>query len=294
MITAALVCETLNIADWGGNRELEIRGVSSLKSPEPNSLTFANRWDPTIAEIAETAATTLFLAPASATAGSNVIPTTNPRLAYARAVEALLDRPSPVGVATTARIDPSAQLADDVSVGEFVVIEGNVSVGQGSVLDHHVVLKSGSHLGRDVKVGAHTVIGCVGFGFERDEEGIPYRVPHLGGVVVQDRVEIGSHVTVAAGTILPTSIEEDVKVDDAVFIAHNCHIGNGTYLIAGAILCGSVVVGPESWIAPGVVIKNQLEIGREAVVGLGAVVTKEVAPNSTVVGNPAKPIVRRE
>lgn len=270
---------------------LLITGVSSSSDPQPGTLSFSVTWTGAVAATVETAATTVFLVPLEAAeAGlANAIPVQNPRLAYAQAVRALFSGSAAAGIHPTAVVDPSASLGVDVAVGPFSLIGAGVRVGDRSVVGSHAVLEAGVTLGVDCVVGTHTSIGHHGFGFEIEDDGTPVRLPHLGGVVIGDRVEIGSHVTIAQGTIEPTVIDDDVKIDDAVFIAHNVHVGAASFLIAGSQISGSVRIGQRVWISPEATLINKITVGDDALVGLGAVVVGDVPANTVVAGVPARP-----
>ena len=131
-------------------------------------------------------------------------------------------------------------------------------------------------------------IGTQGFGFERDEHGVPVRIPHLGEVRLGLDVEIGACTVIARGTIGDTIIGDHVKLDDHVFVAHNVEIGESTLVVAGAVICGSVKIGKRCWIGANSTIKEHVKIGDDAFVGMGAVVLDDVAENAVVVGNPAR------
>lgn len=97
--------------------------------------------------------------------------------------------------------------------------------------------------------------------------------------------------TVASGTLSPTIIESNIKTDDHVHIAHNCLVGSGSYIIAGAVLSGSVKIGRNNWIAPNSTIISKAEIGDDVTVGIGAVVLKKkILAGATITGNPATPL----
>jgi UDP-3-O-[3-hydroxymyristoyl] glucosamine N-acyltransferase len=136
----------------------------------------------------------------------------------------------------------------------------------------------------------HACVGGQGFGFERDERGVPVRLPHIGRVVIGTNVEVGDFTTVCRGTIGDTTIGNSVKIDDHVHVAHNVTIGDETMIAAGAVVCGSAKIGRRCWIGAGAMIKEGLIVGDDVTVGLGAVVVKGVPQNRVVAGNPAREI----
>jgi UDP-3-O-[3-hydroxymyristoyl] glucosamine N-acyltransferase len=98
---------------------------------------------------------------------------------------------------------------------------------------------------------------------------------------------------VVQGTLGPTVIEDDAKIDDHVHVAHNCRVGKKAFVIACAELSGGVVVGESAWIGPNASVLEQVKIGERAFVGLGCVVIRDVAAGTTVVGNPARVLERK-
>lgn len=145
-----------------------------------------------------------------------------------------------------------------------------------------------THPGKNCKIKPGAVIGYEGFGFERHPDGTPFRIPHIGKVVIGDNVEIGANTVIARGTVGDTIIGNNVKIDDCVFIAHNCQIGENTLVIAGAVICGSVTIGKNCWIGAGCRIKEKVTIGDGAIIGIGAVVIKDVPAGATVAGMKAQ------
>ena len=278
----------------GGESDVEtpIHGVSTSSNPRPETLSFMTRWSPESQAVVDGNPDTLFIIPADANVSGgpcNVVAADKPRLAYALALRDALHQEGPATIAATAVVEDSAEIAEGVSIGHFCVVEDGVVIGEGSRIDHHVVLKAGVQIGRNVRIGSHTSVGGHGFGFEMDGNGKPIRIGHRGGVVIGDDVEIGHQCSVAQGTIEPTTIGDHVKIDDCVFIAHNVSIGESSYIIAGAEISGSVTIGERVWISPEVTIINKVTIGDDALVGIGAVVVKNVDPNTIVAGVPAKP-----
>lgn len=212
----------------------------------------------------------------------NVLTSANPRLDFIR-ILTLLE--SKVGFE---HFNNDSQIHPTVSLGENVVIDRGVMIDEGSSVGHNVVIHAGSRIGRNCVVGPSTTIGTEGFGYERDDQGVPHKFVHLGGVSIGDNVEIGSLTSIARGTLSDTVIESNVKIDNLIHIAHNCFIKEGAMLAACAELSGGVVVGKNAWIAPNACVKEKVIIGNYSLVGLGAVVTRDVPDRSVVAGNPAR------
>ena len=118
-------------------------------------------------------------------------------------------------------------------------------------------------------------------------------VKHFGGVSIGNDVLIGENVCISRGTIDDTVLEDGVKIDALGHIAHNCWFGRNAAMPVPCSVSGSVHVGENAYLA-GDIIRNQCTIGKDAFVGLGAVVVKDVAPGQTVVGNPAKPFIKKK
>ena len=214
----------------------------------------------------------------------------SPRLEFARVTAAFFVRPREVGVHPSASVDPEAELGSECYVGPGAVIEADVVLGDRCTVGPNAVLLRGTSVGDDCWVGPNTTIGGVGFGYAREPDGTPVLLPHLGGVRIGDRVEIGANTAVDRGTLEHTVIEDDAKIDNLVHIAHNCVVGEGAFVIATSILCGSVRIGPRAWIAPNASVLEGISVGADATVGLAATVTRPVEPGVTVVGSPARPI----
>lgn len=218
----------------------------------------------------------------------------NPRLDFARVLQAFFVKQFTPGVADTARLGDNVSLGNGVRIGEYSVIGNNVVIGDGTEIRHHVVVGDNTIIGKNCLIKSSTVIGEEGFGFERDEMGVPIRIPHLGRVVIGDNVEIGALNTVVIGTLDDTIVAKYVKTDDHVHIGHNVRIGNNSMFAACVEISGSAKIGANSWIGPNSSIMNGIEIGDNAFIGLGAVVTKSLPNNVVAVGNPARVIKTRE
>lgn len=193
-------------------------------------------------------------------------------------------------IADSAYIHPGTKIGSKVAIGRNVVIESGVLLGDGVHIGHNSVIMRNTVIGNYVKIGSNCTIGGVGFGYEKNDDGLYEVLPHLGNVVIEDYVEIGNNVCVDRAVLGSTLIRANAKVDNLVHIAHGCDIGRNALIIANAMIAGSVKIGENAWIAPSSSILNQKTVSANAVIGMGAVVLKDVPSDDVVVGNPAKSI----
>lgn len=257
--------------------DIEITHVSSIVDAEPGCLTFDRRVDVEVAPHVVTVREAAFeVTPAS----GSMLRSQRPRLDFMRALQFLNDS---AGFAT---YDFESYVHPTVQVGRNVVIERGCRIQEGVVIEHNVVIQSGTSIGAFSRIRTGSCIGGDGFGFERGEA--PVRFIHLGGVQIGRHVEIGALNSVVRGALGDTIVGDHVKTDNLVHIAHNCRIGSGVFITACAELSGGVEVGDDAWIGPNAAIMQKARIGKRALVGLGAVVVKDVEASAVYAGNPAK------
>lgn len=168
-----------------------------------------------------------------------------------------------------------------ICVGSGVIMEDDVFIAPGTVI-------ANTYIKRNVTIGANCSIGLAGFGYEKDAEGKYHRFPHIGKVIIEEDVEIGSNTCIDRGSIGNTVIGKGTKIDNLVHIAHNAVIGKNCLIIANSMIGGSAVIGDNAWIAPSASIMNQIHIEDSAFIGMGTVVLYDVGSHDVVVGNPAK------
>lgn len=227
-----------------------------------------------------------------------------PRAAFARIVVALA---RPRGFADRGpAIDPSACIEAGASIGPGVVIGAGAQIGAGAVIGANAVIGPGVAIGRrsrigagasiacaligdDVNILAGAVIGEAGFGVAEDAQGL-VDVPHLGRVIIQDRVSIGANTAIDRGVFDDTIIGEDAKIDNLCQIAHNVTIGRGALIAAFAGVSGSTIVGDGVMMAGRVGVADHKNIGARAVLAAGAAVLHDVPAGETWIGYPAKPM----
>lgn len=215
-----------------------------------------------------------------------------PRRAFQKILESHFVKPKIYGISSTSQIDKSVKIGINSFIGHNVVIMANCSIGDDCTIQHNTVILEDTQIGHNVTIGANCTIGGVGFGYEKNEDGLFQLIPHISYVKIMNNVEIGNNTCIDRGVLDPTYIGQNVKVDNLVHIAHGAHIEENSMVIANSMIAGSVLVGKNSWIAPSSSIKNGLTIGQNSLIGMGAVVVKSVDENATVVGNPAKPMLK--
>jgi UDP-3-O-[3-hydroxymyristoyl] glucosamine N-acyltransferase len=282
---ALLLVQTLGLTCQGAAQP--IRGASALATASAGDLCFVKSAKFVDHVVAETVViTTLEFGKRVVESGCLAIISENPRLDFARALTWLEVCCGFHWSTETPWVHPTASLGANVVLGQGVRIGANTRIMNNVVIGNEVIIGSNCI----IKSGA--VIGEEGFGFERGADGKAVRLPHIGGVVIEDDVEVGSLTTVCRGTLSDTRLGRGAKVDDHVHIAHNVLVGEDSFVIACAEVSGGVVIGQGAWIAPCATIMNQVTIGDRAVIGLGAVVLKNVDAGQVVVGNPGKPLLK--
>ncbi len=214
----------------------------------------------------------------------------NPRLMFSRIVSKLYENGIKPGIHPTAVVDDRAQIGNNVYIGPNCTI-GNCIIGDNSVIYGNVFIFDNVKIGRHVTIMPNSTIGGVGFGYERNDKEEFELFPHIGGVEIQDFVDIGANTCIDRGTLGNTIIGKGTKIDNLVHIAHNVRIGNNCALIAHAMIGGSTRISDNCWVAPTSCVRDGITIGTKAVVGLGAVVVKPIPDNETWIGNPAKQFV---
>ena len=210
----------------------------------------------------------------------------HPRLAFLRFIEKFWSYEDDEN--QEFNIHPEAKIGKNVKIGKNCVVGANVEIGDFTVIGNNTTIIH-AQIGRNCSIGSCVTIGGDGFGFE-DVDGEVLTFPHIGTVKIGDDVRIGSSTCVDRASLGQTLIEDKVKIDNLVHIAHNVVVGSGSKIVAMSIIGGSTKIGKNSWIAPGVSVRDWVEIGSDVLVGMGAVVTKSVPDGKAVIGNPAKSI----
>ena len=278
----------------GGDPDCRITGVATLQLAGPGELSFLSNTAYRKHLSATRAAAVILAAEHAAECPTASIVAADPYVAYARAAALLAPAPQPrQGVHPDASLDQDCSVASSAWVGPHCVVE------QGAVLHAGVQLAAGCYVGAHSVIGAHStldanvvvchdvrigervhiypgaVIGSDGFGLANDN-GRWVNVPQLGSVRIGNDVEIGSNTTIDRGALEDTVLEEGVRLDNQIQVAHNVHIGAHT-AIAGCVgISGSARIGKHCMIGGGAGIVGHLEIADHVVVTGMTMVTRSI------------------
>ncbi len=225
----------------------------------------------------------------------------NPHLSFIEVINLLKlyqGNTSNIGIHVSAIVSPTARIGDNVSIaancviGERVTLGNNVTLGAACVIEDDVIIGDNSKLfanvticfgvniGKDVILQPGVVIGSDGFGLVY-HKGTWLKVPHLGSVIIGDRVEIGANTTIDRGALDDTVIEQGVKIDNQIQIGHNVRIGENTAIAACVGIAGSTVIGKNCKISGAVGIVGHLSIADNVTITVMSVVTQDITKSGT-------------
>jgi UDP-3-O-[3-hydroxymyristoyl] glucosamine N-acyltransferase len=230
----------------------------------------------------------------------------SPYRAFATLLEHFYAKPKKFsGISDGAIVSEKTQIAADVSVFPFSYISDNVTIGSGTIIypyvfigEHttvgeqciiypHVTLREGVRIGNNVIIHSGSVIGSDGFGYVFDE-GSYHKIPQVGGIIIEDDVEIGSNVSVDRATLGNTVIGKGTKIDNLVQIAHNVKIGNNSVIVAQVGIGGSTKICDYVTLAGQVGISDHAQIDSWTIIGAQSGIRGHIT-KGTYIGSPALP-----
>jgi UDP-3-O-[3-hydroxymyristoyl] glucosamine N-acyltransferase len=213
-------------------------------------------------------------------------------------------KPVAKGIDSTAKVASDAKIGKDVSIGPMVVIESGVEVGDKTIIgpgckigqntkigsnsriDSNVVIYHNCRIGNNCIIQANTTIGSTGYGY-RFINGSHRLIPHIGGVIIEDFVEIGANCCVDRAKFGNTIIGAGTKIDNLVQIAHNVTIGRNCLIVGQAGIGGSTKLGEGVVLAGQAGIIDNIEIGSGVMIGAKSTVLQSVPSGKKVFGSPA-------
>jgi UDP-3-O-[3-hydroxymyristoyl] glucosamine N-acyltransferase len=189
---------------------------------------------------------------------------------------------------------PNVTLGDRVKIGARVTLYPGVFIGSDSMVGDdcllypNVVVREGCTIGSRVILHSGTVIGSDGFGYVQ-HEGRHHKIPQLGGVIVEDDVELGANVAVDRATFGQTIIKRGTKVDNLVQIAHNVTVGEHTILVAQVGIAGSTSIGHHVMIGGQAGLADHVRVGDSVMIAARSGVNRNVESQEVVGGAPVMP-----
>jgi len=274
---AELVGGTVN----GG--DIEISACASLESATAGDISFIE--SPKHCPLAKESNASAYIVGRGITVDSPSIETDIPIIAFSDVIgilhpESSITKEPEYEIGKNSVIHPSAFIGDVCKIGNDCVIHPNVTILVGTVIGDSVIIHSG------------TVIGSDGFKYCKDKAGHNIKIRHIGRVRIGNDVEIGANCSIDRGFLDETVIEDDVKLDNLVHIAHNVRIGESS-LIAGQFgVAGSTTIGKQVMTGGQVGIADHVTIPDGTVIAAKSGVTGSIKEAGIYAGSPALPIRR--
>ncbi len=297
-------------AEIVGNSDIVISNIAKIEEAKKGDLSFIA--NPKYLKYAETTnASAIIVSKDFATSRTDIslLKVENPYFSFLKileVVEAPKNVVQPTGISPHAVVDPSVKLGENVYIGPNVVICKDCSIGSNTIIHAgvyigeesivgsstliypNVVVRNKSKIGSRVILHPGVVVGADGFGFVPTKEGTYVKLPQLGGVVIEDDVEIGANTTIDRATIGNTIIKSGTKLDNLIMVAHNVVIGENTVIAAQTGISGSTKLGKNCVIAGQVGLVGHIEIADRVTVGAQSGISKTIKKEgSTFFGSPA-------
>lgn len=218
-------------------------------------------------------------------------------------------KPKPRGVESPVFIGEGTSVPEEIYLGAFSYIGKNVKIGRGSMIYPQVYIGDGSEIGEDVvlypgvkiyggcKIGARcilhagVVIGSDGFGFA-PKEGHYEKIPQMGGVIIEDDVEIGANTTIDRATFGNTIIGKGTKLDNLIQIAHNVQVGQDNVFAAQVGVAGSTHIGNRNRVGGQCGFAGHITIGDDNEFGAQSGIHANVGNKQRMMGYPAVEVMQ--
>ena len=293
---------------YSGNLDKKILGVNNIKDATINEITFFNNLNYEIEAKNCNALACIVSEKIAKNLNKNVIPiiSKNPLIDFYKVVsifypDSSLDNErinilknknyfskKNIFIGYNSLIDKSVKIGNSSKIGNNVIIKSNVHIGKNCIIGSNVIIEN-SLLGDNITIKSGTLIGQAGFGFNFEKKK-RIKFPHIGRVIIENDVQIGSFCTIDRGSLTDTVIGEFTSIDNQVQIAHNVKIGNFCMIAAQSGIAGSTTIGNNVKIGGQTGISGHLSIGNNVKIGGKSGVIADIEDNQTVMGYPAKSI----
>ncbi|MEW6067851.1 MAG: UDP-3-O-(3-hydroxymyristoyl)glucosamine N-acyltransferase [Nitrospirota bacterium] len=267
-----------------GIPDIEITGVSGIKEAREGDITFisAKRY---IKDLQGCKASCVIVKEPIPDVAIAQLKVSNPNFAFAKLLEYFYVKPHKVvGISKDAFVSDTVKIAENVSIFPFAYISEGVSIGSNTIIyPHvfigentaigercviypHVTIREGIKIGNSVIIHSGSVIGSDGFGYVF-EGGRHHKIPQIGGIIIEDDVEIGSNVSIDRATTGNTLVGKGTKIDNLVQIGHNVKIGSNSIIVAQVGIGGSAEIGDFVTLAGQVGVSDHTKIEPETIIG---------------------------
>ena len=182
-------------------------------------------------------------------------------------------------IGTNVKIYPHVYIGDNCKIGDNTIIYSGAKIYNNTIIDDNCTLHSGC------------VIGSDGFGFAPQADGTYKTIPQIGNVMLGKNVSIGANTVIDCATLGSTVIKNGAKIDNLIQIAHNCEIGENTVMAAQSGMAGTTKVGDNCVIGGQVGLGGHLSIADRTSFGAQSGIGKSVKkPGQVLMGSPAIPL----
>ena len=283
-------------ADLEGDPDKEVVGLNTLDSASNNEVSFIARKSFLSSLPSSKAGALICSNDLSEGYSGNKLIGEDPYLLYARCTKVfkeLINKSPILGISKLAHVGDNVSISkkssvanfvdiyngviveDDVVIGSGVVIGENSVIGRGSKIYPNVTIYDSVEIGSNCIIHSGTVIGSDGLGFAK-HKGDWLKIEHLGKVIIGDNVEIGSNTSIDRGSVGDTLLEDNVKIDNLVHLAHNVKIGSGTAIAANSAVAGSSSIGKNCTLAGCCAVVDNIDVTDEVHITAMSLITKSI------------------
>ncbi|MCK4921647.1 MAG: hypothetical protein KAS71_11415 [Bacteroidales bacterium] len=181
---------------------------------------------------------------------------------------------------------------ETIRISKDAYIESNVIIGSFSQIYPKVCLYKDTIIGKSCEIQSGSVIGGIGLG-DVWYKGKYHKLVHLGRVIIENNVSIGTNVSVLKGMLEETIIGEGTKIGNNVNIGHNVVIGKNCYISSGVTIGGACIIEDNCWLAVGASLNDHIHMKKNSKIGTGSVLIRDTLENGFYLGNPARKISDR-
>jgi UDP-3-O-[3-hydroxymyristoyl] glucosamine N-acyltransferase len=294
-------------AELSGAGDTEIIGVAGVRDADQGFITFIGD-NKHILDLEKSHASAAIVPRDAPVLHLPLLRAKNPRLSFAHAIELFYVKPyEAAGISDKASIgnnvdigaDPSifpyAVVDDGARLGDRVTIYPGAYIGKGSIVGDDSIIYANVSVGPGISIGSRVIIqagaaiGGDGFGFVT-EAGKHHKIPQVGGVIIEDDVEIGANSAIDRATLGNTVIKQGTKIDNLVQVAHNVTVGEHCLLVGQVGIAGSSTLGNYVVLGGQAGVADHITIGDQVMAGGGTAITRDVEAGQIIAGYNAMPI----